>query len=77
MNYGSSHCVQMLQIHKYYKFLCNKDVAWYYKKAVTEYKNFEEKCKEYTKELNQKMKSIEATIQIKINITQLQKLQRK
>ena len=50
-----------------YKFLCSRDVAWYCKKAVTEYKNFEEKCKEYTKELNQRMKSIEATIQIKIN----------
>ena len=44
---------------------------------LLEDKSIEDKCKEYTKELNLKMKSIEATIQKKVDVTELQKLQKK
>ena len=70
-----------------YKFLSSKeaeDVAWYCKScklpaknAVLEDKSIEDKCKEYTKELNLKMKSLEATIQKKVDVAELQKLQKK
>ena len=70
-----------------YKFLSSKeaeDVDWYcepYKlpatNAVLENKSIEDKCKEYTKELNLKMKSQKATIQKKIDVTKLQKLLKK
>lgn len=70
-----------------YKFLASKDaedIAWYCKNckipaktAVIEDKSIEDKCKEYTKELNQKMKTIETSIQKKADITELQKLQQK
>ena len=70
-----------------YKFLSSKeaeDVAWYCKScklpaknAVLEDKSIEDKCKEYTKELNLKMKSLEATIQKKVDTAELQKLQTK
>ena len=43
------------------------------KNAVLEDKSIENKCKEYTKELNLKMKSLKATIQKKVDITELQK----
>ena len=70
-----------------YKFLSSKkaeDVAWYCKScklpaknAVLEDKSIEDKCKEYTKELNLKTKSLEATIQKKVDVAELQKLQKK
>ena len=70
-----------------YTFLSSKeaeDVAWYSKScklpaknAVLEDKSIEDKCKEYTKELNLKMKSLEATIQKKVDVAELQKLQKK
>ena len=70
-----------------YKFLSSKeaeDVAWYCKScklpaknAVLEDKSIEDKCKEYTKQLNLKMKSLEATIQKKVDVAELQKLQKK
>ena len=70
-----------------YKFLSSKeaeDVAWYCKScklpaknAVLEDKSIEDMCKEYTKELNLKMKSLEATMQKKVDVAELQKLQKK
>ena len=70
-----------------YRFLSDEDamdIAWYCKackllakKAITEDRNIEQKCMEYTKELKLKMKSIEAIIQKKVDITELEKLRRK
>ena len=70
-----------------YKFLSSKeaeDVAWYCKSCklpaknvVLEDKSIEDKCIEYTKELNLKMKSLEATIQKKVDVAELQKPQKK
>ena len=70
-----------------YKFLSSKDaidITWYCKackllakKAITEDRNTEQKCMEYTKELKQKMKSIEAIMQRKVDVTELQELQKK
>ena len=74
VNYGSVHHVPNVT-NAGYMFLSSKeaeDVAWYCKScklqaknAVLEDKSIEDKCKEYTKELNLKMKSLEATIQKK------------
>ena len=70
-----------------YKFLSSEDaidITWYCKackqlakKAITEDRNIEQKFIEYTKELKQKMKSIKAIIQNKVDATELQKLQKK
>ena len=64
-----------------YKFLSSEDaidITWYCKackllakKAITEDRNIEQKCMEYTKELKQKMKSIEAIMQRKVDVTEL------
>ena len=69
------------------KFLSSEDaidITWYCKtckllakKAITEDRNIEQKCMEYTKELKQKMISIEAIIQRKADVTELQELQKK
>ena len=47
------------------------------KNAVIEYKSIEDKCNEYMKKLNLKMKSIEATIQRKVDVAEVKKLQKK
>ena len=64
-----------------YKFLSSDDaidITWYCKtrkllakKAITEDRNIEQKCMEWTKELKQKMKSIEAIIQRKVYVNEL------
>ena len=71
-----------------YKFLSSEDaiaITWYCKackllakKAITEERNncIKQKCMEYTKELKQKMKSIEPIIQRKVDLTELQELQK-
>ena len=69
-----------------YKFLSSEDaidITWYCKtcklltkKAITEDRNIEQKWMEYTKELKQKMNSIEAIIQRKVDVTELQELQK-
>ena len=83
MNYGFVCHVQMLDM--WYKFLSSndgEDIPRYMycttcklqvKIAVTEDKIIEDKCKKYTKKLNQKMKSIEVTIQKNADVTKLRK----
>ena len=60
------------------------DITWYcktcktlVKKAITEDRNIEQRCMEYTKELKQKMKSIEVIIQRKVDVNELQEIQKK
>ena len=71
----------------WYKFLASndaEDITWYCrdcnmpaKSVVIEDKSIEDRCKEHTKELNQKMKTIETILQKKADITELKKLQQK
>ena len=83
VNYGSVHHVQMLlmQATSFYQAkrqrMCCKSCKLPAKNTVLEDKSIEDMCKEYTKELNLKMKSLEATIQKKVDVAELQKLQKK
>ena len=70
-----------------YKFLASddaEDITLYCrdckipaKSAVIEDRSTEDRCKKYTKELNQKIRTIETTLQKKADITKPQKLQQK
>ena len=89
VNYGELwFCISYVNVTDMcYKFLSSEDaidITWYCnackllaKKTITEDRNIEQKCMEYTKELKQKMKSIEAIMQRKVDVTELQELQRK
>ena len=70
-----------------YAFLASQDaeaVVWYcrpcklpVKTAVLEERNIEDKCKEYMERINQRMESIESSIQEKADQTKVEELQKK
>ena len=71
----------------YYSFLASKeadDIAWFCKvckepakKSIIEDKCIEDKCKEYTKKINEKLRSLEVDLQNKADTIEVDRLQRR
>ena len=71
----------------FYSFLASKeaeDIVWFCKackkpakKAIIEDKCIEDRCKEYTKKINGKLRSLEVDLQNKTDTIEKQKLQRR
>ena len=78
---------QMYITDAFYSFLANKeadDIAWFCKackepakKAIIEDKCIEDRCKEYTKKINEKLRSLEVDLQNKADTIEIDRLQRK
>ena len=70
-----------------YSFLASKeadDIAWFCKackepakKAIIKDKCIEDKCKEYTKKINEKLRSLEVDLQNKADTIEIDRLQRR
>ena len=71
----------------YYSFLASKeadDIVCFCKackepakKAIIEDKCIEDRCKEYTKKINEKLRSLEVDLQNKTDTTEMEKLQQR
>ena len=74
-------------IDAFYSFLAIKeadDIAWFCKackepakKAIIEDKCIEDRCKEYTKKINEKLRSLKIDLQNKADTTEIERLQRR
>ena len=82
------YCIKCVNISDaFYSFLASKeadDIAWFCKackepakKAIIEDKCIEDKCKEYTKEINEKLRSLEVDLQNKADTIETDRLQRR
>ena len=70
-----------------YSFLASKeaeDIVWFCKagkepakKAIIEDKCIEDRCKEYTKKINEKLMSLQVDLQNKTDIIETERLQRR
>ena len=71
----------------HFSFLASKeadDIAWFCKaceepakKTIIEDKCIEDKCKEYTKKINEKLRSLEVDLQNKADTIEIDRLQRR
>ena len=70
------YCTKYMNItDSFYSFLASKeaeDIVWFCKackepakKAIIEHKSIEDRCKEYTKKINEKLRRLEVDLQIK------------
>ena len=82
------YCIKCVNItDAFYSFLVSKeadDIAWFCKackepakKAIIEDKCIEDKCKEYTKKINEKLRSLEVDLQNKADTIEIDRLQRR
>ena len=82
------YCTKCVNItDAFYSFLASKeadDIAWFCKackepakKAIIEDKSIEDKCKEYTKKINEKLRSLEVDLQNKADTIEIDRLQRR
>ena len=82
------YCTKCVSItDAFYSFLASKeadDIAWFCKvckepakKAIIEDKCIEDKCKEYTKKINEKLRSLEVDLQNKADTMGVHRLQRR
>ena len=80
------YCMKCINItYALYSFLVSKeaeDVVWFCKackepanKAIIEDKCIEDRCKEYTKKINEKLRSLEVDLQNKTDTIEMKKLQ--
>ena len=73
--------------YAFYSFSASKevdDIAWFCKaceepakKAIIKDKCIEDKCKEYTKKINEKLRSLEVDLQNKADTIEIDRLQRR
>ena len=77
-------CVNITDV--FYSFLASKeadDIAWFCKackepaKAIIKDKCIEDKCKKYTKKINEKLRSLEVDLQNKADTIEIDRLQRR